>query len=167
MIRNAGRHRWRPFEPLVAPDQSRQSQAFVLRAEVVDATHKIHPRLQGLTLSCQRSRASGQAVNVTAKGPIDSLNEGGVNVPFALRLSDHLRDRFFCPLINLPSHANDPTAFILLDHLRDQNVGPFDEATSPCFLARLFLAKDILDDSRITGQSPYKGVPFIALQALD
>lgn len=153
MIRNAARHRWCPFEPLVAPDQSRQSQAFVLRAEVVDATDKIHPRLQGLTLSGQGPRASGQTVNATAKRSVDSLNEGGVNLPFALRPLDHLRDRFFCSLINLPCHANDAMAFILLDHLRDQNVGPFDEATSSCFLARFFLAKDILDDGRITRQA--------------
>jgi len=137
----------------MATAQSRQSQAFMLRAEVVDTTNKVHSRLQGLALPGQRSRAPGQAVKTTAKGPVYALNEGGVNVPFALRLSDHLRDRFFCPLINLPCHANDPTAFILLDHLRDQNVGPFDEATSSCFLARLFLAKDILDDSRITRQA--------------
>src|SRR5262245_35037029 len=103
MIRNAARHRGCPFEPLVAPDPSWQSQTLVLRAEVVDATDQIHPRLQGLTLSGQRPRASGQAVNVTAKRSIDSLHEGRVNVPFALRLLDHLRDRFFCSLINLPA----------------------------------------------------------------
>jgi hypothetical protein len=153
MICNATRHRRGPFKPLVASDQSWQSQAFVLRAEVVDATDKVHSRLQGLALSRQRSRASGQAVQTSAEGPVKPLNEGGVNVPFALRPLDHLRDRFFCSLINLPCHANDAMAFIMLDHLRDQNVGPFDEATSSYFLARLFLAKDILDDGRITRQA--------------
>jgi hypothetical protein len=39
MIRNAASHRWCPFKPLVAPDQSGQSQAFVLYAEVVDAAN--------------------------------------------------------------------------------------------------------------------------------
>ena len=63
----------------------------MLRAEVVDTTDKVHPRLQGLALPGQRSRAPGQAVKTTAKGPVYALNEGGVNVPFALRLSDHLR----------------------------------------------------------------------------
>src|SRR5262249_19039345 len=47
MICNATRHRRCSFKPLVATGQSRQPQAFMLRAEVVDTTNKVHSRLQG------------------------------------------------------------------------------------------------------------------------
>lgn len=153
MIGNASGHRRCPFEPLMASDQSRQSQAFVFRAEVVETTDKVHARLQGLALSGERSRASGQAVQTTAKGSVNPLDEGRVDVAFALRLFDHRCDCLLCPLIDLPGQANDAIAFILLDHLRDQNIGPFDEPTSPCFLARLFLTKDFQNRRRITRQA--------------
>jgi len=42
MICNAARHRRSLFEPLMTADQSRQPQTFVLRAEVVDTSHKVH-----------------------------------------------------------------------------------------------------------------------------
>lgn len=153
MIGQATSHRRRPCQPLVATDQPWQAQALVLGAEIIDATNQVHTRLQGLALPGQRARASGQAVQTTAKGPVDPLDEGRVDVPLALRLLDQLRDRGFCSLINLPAHAHDTIAFVLFEHLRDQNVGPFDEATSSCLLAWLFLAKDLLDDGWITRQA--------------
>jgi hypothetical protein len=147
MICNATSYRRGPFKPLAASDQTRQSQAFILRAEVIDTTDKIHSQLQGLTLSGQGTRASGQAEKAAAKGsvvPLDDENEGCVDVAFPLRLLNHLSDRFFCHLINLLCHAYHSIVLILFDHLRDQNVGPFAEATSSCILTRLFLAKGIL-----------------------
>ena len=134
-------------------DQPRQPQTFVLRAEVVDTSHKVHAGLQGLALSGESSRSSGQAVHTTAKRPIDALYESGVDIAFALRPFDHICNRFFGSLIDLAGHADDAIAFMLLDHLRDQNVGPFDKPASSCFLARLFLAKDFQDRRRITRQS--------------
>ncbi len=125
----------------------------MLRAEVVDTTNKVHSRLQGLALPGQRSRAPGQAVKTTAKGPVYALNESGVDIAFALRLFDHLRDGLLRPLIDLPPHADDPIVLILLDHLRDQNVAPFDHPTSPRFISRLFLAEDFPDRLWITRQA--------------
>jgi len=153
MICNATGHRRCSFKPLVATGQSRQPQALMLRAEVVDTTHKVHSRLQGLTLPGQRSRAPGQTVKTTAKGPVDALNKGGVDIAFALRLFDHLCDGLLRPLIDLPPHADDPIVLILLDHLRDQNVAPFDHPTSSRFISRLFLAEDFPDRLRITRQA--------------
>ena len=88
MICYATGHRGRPFKPLVASDESWQSHAFMLRAEVIDTTDKVHPRLQGLAPPGKGSRASGQACKTNAKGPVDSLNKGGVDLAFALRLFD-------------------------------------------------------------------------------
>src|SRR5262249_37078445 len=150
---NATRHRRCSFKPLVATGQSRQPQAFMLRAEVVDTTNKVHSRLQGLALLGQRSRAPGQAVKTTAKGPVYALNESGVDRAFALRLFDHLCDGLLRPLIDLTPHADDPIVLILLDHLRDQNVAPFDHPTSPRFISRLFLAEDFPDRLWITRQA--------------
>lgn len=107
----------------MASDQSWQSQTFVFCAEVVDTTNEVHSRLQGLALSSKRSRASGQTVNTTAKGSVNSLNESSVDVAFALCLFDHLGDCVLCSLIELPAYTNHAMAFILLDHLRDQNIG--------------------------------------------
>ncbi len=153
MIRQAARYRRCPCKPFMTSNQSWQSEAFVLRAEVVDAPHKIHPRLQGFTSSGQGSCASGQAVQTTAKRAIDALNEGGVDIACTLRQFDQLSDCFFCSSINLPTHANDAMACILLDHLRDQNIRPLDEATSSGLLARLFLTKDFQNRRRITRQA--------------
>ena len=150
MICNATRHCWCPFKPLVAPDQSGQSQAFMLYAEVVDATNKVHPRLQSLALPRQRPRASGQAVKTSAKGPVNPFDKCSVDVAFALRQFDHICNGLFRPLIDLPCHADDSIVLIALDHSRDQNVGPFDQATPPWFISRRFLAKDIFNDARIT-----------------
>ena len=153
MICNATRHCRCSFQPLVATGQPRQSQAFMLSAKVVDTTNKVHSRFQGLALLGQRSCASGQAVKTTAKGPVDSLNKGGVDIAFTLRLFDHLCDGLLRPLMDLPPHANDPIVLILLDHLRDQNVAPFDHVTSPWFISRLFLAEDFPDRLWITRQA--------------
>src|SRR5262245_1362273 len=99
MICNATRHCRCSFKPLVASKESRQSQTFMLRAEVIDTTDKVHSRLQGLALLRQRSRPPGQACKTTAKGPVYALYESGVDRTFALRLFDHLCDGFRRPLI--------------------------------------------------------------------
>jgi len=135
------------------PDQSGQSQAFVLYAEVVDATNKVHPRLQSLALPRHRPRASGQAVQTSTKGYVKPFDECSVDVAFALRQFDHICNGLFRPLIDLPYHTDDSIVFIALDHSRDQNVGPFDKTTLPRFISRRFLAKDILNDGRLTRQA--------------
>ena len=66
MICYATGHRGCPFKPPVASDESWQSQAFMLRAEVIDTTDKVHPRLQGLAPPGKGSCASGQACKTTA-----------------------------------------------------------------------------------------------------
>ncbi len=137
----------------MASDQSWQSEAFGLCAEVVDSPHQVHPRLQGFTLSGERSRASGQAVKTTAKGSVDSLNEGGVDVAFALCFFDHRCDCLLCSLIDLAPHTDDSIVLFLLDHLPNQQVGPFDQVTTPCFLAWLFLAEDFQNRLRIAHQA--------------
>src|SRR5262249_34255332 len=94
MIRQTTRHRWSLCEPLMTTDQSWQSQPFVLRAEVIDTAHQVHPGLQGLALPGERARAARQAVQTTAKGAVDALNESSVDVTLALRLLDQGCDRF-------------------------------------------------------------------------
>lgn len=105
----------------------------MLHTEIVDATYKEHPRLQGLALPGQGSRPSRQAAQASAKGPVQPFDEGSVDVAFALRQFDHIRDGLFRPLIDMTCHAHNSIVLISLDHLRDQNVGPGDQATSRVF----------------------------------
>src|SRR5512145_879070 len=84
------------------PDQSGQSQAFLLYAEVVDATNKVHPRLQSLALPGQRSRAPGQTVQTSTKGSVKPFDECSVDVPFTLRQLDHICNGLFVTHVLLP-----------------------------------------------------------------
>jgi len=153
MISQVARHRRCPFQPPMTSDQPRQSQTFVFRAEVGDTSHQVHPTVQCPALSSQGARASRQVVNTTAKRAVDALNEGGVDLTFALCLLDYCGHHFLRPAIDVARDADHPMAFILLDDLGDQNVGPSDEAATPGCSTRLFLAKDFQDRGRITRQA--------------
>ena len=153
MISQAGGHRRRPSQPFVAADQSRQAETLVLSAEVVNATDQEHAAAQAPAVSGEGACATRQAVQGTAKGRVEALDEGGVEFASALRRLDQGGDRFFGPAQDVAPHSDDAMALVLLDDLPDQELRPEPEPTTPGLLTRFLLAEDLQQGRRIARQA--------------
>lgn len=137
----------------MSADQTRQTQARVLRAKVVDAAEQESACREAFRLAPQAPRVPRQTAQATAKGTIQPLNVGSIDVARALRLLDERGDSSLRALINAPREPTNATSFVLFDDLCDQQVGPLDEAWTPFLRARFRFAEDGFDLRRIARQA--------------
>ena len=118
MIGDPRRHRGRPRLP------AGQGQTGMHRAEVVQATHQVHPGMQQLLAMHQMMRPPGQRCQPRPERAIQPFHIGGVQHPTPRRLRQQLlRLRAAAPA-QAPCDPHHPLADVLLDHLADHQVGP-------------------------------------------
>ena len=131
----------RPSDPLVATDDSREAQAFVLGAEVVHATNQVHKWFQGFRVADQSSTAPHQDRQAGAEGSVQSLDESGIELGSAMALGQQSLGRCETSSPHTPGDVDHAFALVALDHLADVNVWPGDQPGTPAFAIREWAAK--------------------------
>lgn len=153
MIRYPSRHRRRPLQPLVPTDQSRQAQALMLPAKVIERSHQVHAHFQRPTLPRQPAPSPHQRSQALPKGRIQSFDEGRVDHAATLRAGQHLLDVGLRAFVNAAVNPDHTSLLILLDRLRDENFLPGLQTRTPRLSSRHGFTKNRANGTNIALQA--------------
>src|SRR5215216_7614693 len=119
MLRYSRSHGWCSLKPFMPADESFNSQALMLNAEVVNSSNQIHPCFKRFTQACYGSPPSHKSRQALSKRRVESFYKGRVDYSCALCLLDHSFDFGLAALNDPAVNANNPSLLILFYRLRD------------------------------------------------
>ena len=146
-------HRRRSLYPLVPANQSLNSQALVLTAEVVNRSHQIHPCCKCFALSSHCPPSPHKAGQALSKRRVESLDESRVDYPSSLCSLNHSFNLSLAAFNDSPSNADHSPSLVLLYGLCDEDSLPALQTRTANPSGRHSLTKDIANCSYVSLQS--------------
>ena len=153
MISNAGSLRWRSLKPFVPTNQSGNSQALVMRAEVVNSSNHIHPCFERCAVPGYSSSSSDKARQTLPERSIESLYEGCVNYSCSLCPLKHSFNLCLRTFNDAPMDANNSPLIVLFDRLRYEDPLPWLKPWTTSLPGRYAFTKHKPNRSNVSLQS--------------